>query len=123
MKKFFVAACAAVSLASLFACSSIESTKVDGSTIASNGEAVAVVQATNIGLTLVFNFVTIFESTLDTSVNKLLVTEAKALGGNKVELMYAMEQPKGGIFQWIGPFWGLNLASVSPTMAAGVVVK
>ena len=124
MKKLFVAIVAAVSLASLVACSSIESTKVDGSTIASNGEAVAVVQATNLGLTLIFNFVTIFESTLDTSVNKLLVTEAKALGGNKVELLMAMEYPKGGLFQWFGPGpFGLNLASLSPTMATGIAVK
>jgi hypothetical protein len=122
MKKFLVSMVAALSLASITACSSIESTKVDGSTIASNGEAVAVVQATNLGLTLIFNFVTIFESTLDTSVNKLLVTEAKALGGNRIQLLYAWEYPKGGLFQWFG-YPGLNIISLSPTIAAGVAVR
>lgn len=122
MKKLILAAAAALALATTTACSSIESTKVDGSTIASNGEAIAVIQATNLGLTLVFNFVTVFESTLDTSVNKLLVTEAKALGGNRVELMYAWEYPKGGLFQWFGPTL-LNVVNVSPTVAAGIAVK
>lgn len=124
MKKFFVAIVAALSLSALTACSSVESAKVDGSTIASNGEAVAVVQATNLGLYLIFNFVPIFESTLDTVVNKLLVTEAKALGGNKVELMMAMEYPKGGLFQWFGPGpFGLNLVNLSPAYANGIAVK
>lgn len=122
MKKFFVALVASLSL-SLSACSSVESAKVDGSTIASNGEAVAVVQATNLGLYLLFNFVPIFESTLDTVVNKLLVTEAKALGGNKVELMTALEYPKGGLFQWFGIGGGLNIVNLSPAFASGIAVK
>lgn len=123
MKKFFVAMMTAITLSALTACSSVESAKVDGSTIASNGEAVAVVQATNLGIYLLFNFVPLVESTLDTVVNKLLVTEAKALGGNKVELMMAVEYPKGGIFQWFGPAGGLNIVNFSPSFASGVVVK
>lgn len=123
MKKFVVALVAALSLSALTACSSVESAKVDGSTIASNGEAVAVVQATNLGLYLIFNFVPIFESNLDTVVNKLLVTEAKALGGNKVELMFAWEWPKGGIFQWFAGAPGINLANPSPAYASGIAVK
>ena len=123
MKKFVVALVAALSLSALTACSSVESAKVDGSTISSNGEAVAVVQATNLGLYLLFNFVPIFESNLDVVVNKLLVTEAKALGGNRVELMMAFEYPKGGIFQWFSPLGGLNIINLSPAYANGVAVK
>ena len=78
MKKFLVAAVAAMSITAL-ACTSVESAKVDAATIASNGEAVAVVQATTLGIYLIFNFVALVESNLDVAVNKTLVTEAKAL--------------------------------------------
>src|SRR5688572_4687252 len=96
MKKFLVALVAALSITAL-ACTSVESAKVDAATIASNGDAVAVVQAVSIGLCLIFHFVVITESNLDTVVNKLLVTEAKALGGNKVQLLGAGQMPAGSI--------------------------
>ena len=118
MKKFFVAAIAALSITAL-ACTSVDSAKVDASTIASNGEAVAVVQAVSLGLCLIFHFVPIASNDLDTVINKVLITEAKALGGSKVELLAAGTQPTGSIlFQlthnWIG---------FDPAMAVGIAVK
>lgn len=118
MKKYLLSLMAAFSICVATGCSSVESAKVDGSTIASHGEAVAVIQATNLGLYLLFNFIPVFESNLDTVVNKLLVTEAKALGGNKVELLTAFEMPKSGIFALTSPF-----ALVAPAYASGVAVK
>jgi hypothetical protein len=118
MKKFLVAMIASVAL--LSACSSIESTKVNSADIsaANNAEAVAVIQATNMGLYLFFYFVPIFTSDLDTVVNKLLVAEAKALGGNKVELLGAAETPKSGIFALFG-----NILSPGMAQATGLAVK
>ncbi len=96
MKKNLTALVAALVLATS-ACQSVESTKVDEATIASNGNAVAVVQCAAIGLTAIFHFITITEASLDTVINKMLVAEAKALGGNKVQLLTALETPKGGL--------------------------
>ncbi len=121
MKKFLVAAVAALSITA--ACTSVESAKVDAATISSNGEAVAVVQATTLGIYLIFNFVALVESNLDVAVNKTLVTEAKALGGNKVQLLSVFEYPKGGLFKWFGPIYGLNIVNLSPSFASGVAVK
>ncbi|MCP4499844.1 MAG: hypothetical protein GY822_07770 [Deltaproteobacteria bacterium] len=118
MKKFLVAMVAALSISAL-ACTSVESAKVDPATIAANGEAVAVVQATTLGLCLIFHFVPIVESNLDTVINKVLVAEAKALGGNKVDLKGFMEMPHGSILFQL--FHGILL--VDPAFAEGVVVK
>lgn len=118
MKKHLLSLIAAFSICVATGCSSVESAKVDGSTIASHGEAVAVIQATNLGFYLFFNLIPIFESNLDTVVNKLLVTEAKALGANKVELSIAAEVPKSGIFALMNP-----VAAPMPAYASGVAVK
>jgi len=118
MKKFLVAMIAALSITAL-ACTSVESAKVDPATIAANGEAVAVVQATTLGLCLIFHFVPITESNLDTVINKVLVAEAKALGGNKVDLKGFFEMPHGSILFQLGH----NILNVDPAFAEGVVVK
>jgi hypothetical protein len=118
MKKFLTAAVASLALMTS-ACQSVESTKVDSATIASNGDAVAVVQCTAIGLTALFHFVTITEASLDTVINKMLVAETKALGGNKVQLLSAVEMPKGGlIFRLLG-----GIVNLPPAMATGIAVK
>jgi hypothetical protein len=117
MKKF-LAILLASAVVSSSACTSIESTKVTAETIASNGEAVAVVQATAVGLSLILHFITITEASLDTTVNKLLVTEAKALGGNKLQLLNANEEPKKGIFCLTGSVIGFPFS-----VASAVVVK
>lgn len=118
MKKFLAAAIASLALAGS-ACQSVESTKVDPATIASNGEAVAVVQCVALGLTAIFHFVTITEASLDTVINKMLVAEAKALGGNKVQLLAAGETPKGGLlFKLAG-----GILMLPPAGAVGIAVK
>lgn len=118
MKNFLAAIVASVALMTT-ACQSVESTKVDPATIASNGEAVAVVQCVALGLTAIFHFVTITEASLDTVINKMLVAEAKALGGNKVQLLAAMETPKGGLlFKLAG-----GILMLPPAAAVGIAVK
>ena len=118
MKKFLVAAIAAFALATS-ACTSIDSAKVDGSTIASNGEAVAVVQAVTLGFSLFFDFVVLTESDLDLVVNKVLVTEAKALGGNKVGLKAFGQMPDGSILFQLSH----GIAILPPAMAIGIAGK
>lgn len=115
MKKAFVAVVAAASLA---ACTSVETATVSGSEIAANGEAVAVVQATALGLTAIFHMVDLVQSDLDTVVNKLLVAEAKAMGASKVDLKGASTTPRHGIFALMGGIIGVPASS-----AMGVAVK
>jgi hypothetical protein len=118
MKKFLIATVAAIALMGS-SCQSVESTKVDPATIASNGEAVAVVQCVALGLTAIFHFITITEASLDVVINKMLVAEAKALGGNKVQLLAAMETPKGGLlFKLMG-----SIVMLPPAGAVGIAVK
>jgi hypothetical protein len=125
MKKILTALMASFLLATT-ACQSVETTKVDSTTIASQGEAVAVVQCTALGLTAIFHFVTITEASLDTVINKMLVAEAKALGGNKVQLLSAHETPKGGLlFKLFGGIIGIGLPTgMGPQASAtGIAVK
>jgi len=118
MKNFLAATVASIALMTT-ACQSVESTKVDPATIASNGEAVAVVQCVALGLTAIFHFVTITEASLDTVINKMLVAEAKALGGTKVQLLMAGETPKGGLlFKLAG-----GIINLPPAGAVGIAVK
>lgn len=115
MKKSFVAVLAA---ASLVACTSVETATVSGSEIAANGEAVAVVQASALGLTAIFHIVDLVQSDLDTVVNKLLVAEAKAMGASKVDLKGAGTTPRHGIFALMG-----GIIGVTQSAAMGVAVK
>lgn len=103
----------------LSGCTSIESTRVTSSQLVGNGgDAVAVIQVTTIGWTFFFNTVDIVQSDLDETVNKLLVGEAKALGGNKVDLKTATTTPRHGIFRV--PAW---LFGWPMTQATGVAVR
>lgn len=118
MKKILAALVASLALNAL-ACQSVESAKVDPATIASNGEAVAVVQCTALGFSAILHLVTITEASLDTVVNKMMVAEAKALGGNKVQPLAAFEMPKHGlIFALAG-----GIIALPPAMAVGIAVK
>src|SRR3712207_4615201 len=74
MKKFLAAVVASIALMGV-GCQSVESAKVDPATIASNGEAVAIVQCTALGFSALFHFVTITEASIDTVVNKMMVAE------------------------------------------------
>jgi uncharacterized protein YceK len=116
MNKFFMAV--ALSLA-VSGCTSIESATVAGNEIAANGgEAVAVIQANSMGLTLIFHIIDIVSSDLDQVVNKLLVAEAKAMGASKVDLKGASTTPRHGIFALFG-----NIIGITQSGAMGVAVK
>lgn len=116
MKKMLVFLAAAFALA-LVACTSVESAKVNSADIASSSDAVAVVQATKIGFSIIFSFVPIIEASPDDVVNKLLVAEAKALGGNKVELVDMMAMHPNQ--------FPTSLSIVNPALvlATGIAVK
>lgn len=115
MRKLVLAVFAAVSLG---ACTSVETTSVSASEIAADGAPVAVIQASSLGLTAIFHIVTIVDSSLDQVVNKLLVSQAKALGANKVDLKSAGTTPRGGIFALAG-----GIIGVTSSQAVGVAVK
>jgi hypothetical protein len=116
MKKAIVSAIVA---SSLVACTSVETAVVSGNEIsAQGGEPIAVIQGTSIGLTAIFHVVDLVQSDLDTVVNKLLVAEAKAMGGNKVQLLGAGTTPRHGIFALTGGIIGVPMSS-----ATGVAVK
>ena len=115
MKKAFIAVVAAAALA---ACTSVETATVSGSEIAANGEAVAVVQASAIGITVIFHLVDIVGCDLDQVVNKLLVSEAKAMGASKVDLKSASTTPRHGIFALMGTIIGFPTST-----AMGIAVK
>lgn len=120
MKKLLTALAAALTMTSLVACTSIESTKVNGAEFSTNNgsEAVAVVQVTTLGLSAILHLITIADASLDQVVNKALVAEAKMNAGNKVELLSAFEAPKKGIFMLSGGIIGVPMAS-----ATGIAVK
>ena len=117
MKKLL--ASAAMCAVGLVGCTSIETATVAPSDIvATGGEAVAVVQAEAMGLTAIFHIVDIVGCDLDQVVNKLLVSEAKAMGGSKIDLKSAMTTPRHGLFALTGGIIGVPIA-----MAGGIVVK
>lgn len=123
MKKFLAAIAASLMLLGV-GCQSVESAKVDPATIASNGEAVALVQCTALGFSALFHFVTITEASLDTVVNKMMVAEAKALGGNRVQLLTAMELPTHGlIFRLSGGIISYFGGMPPAAMATGIAVR
>ncbi len=115
MKKLFLAALVSASLAG---CTSVETATVASSEIAANGEAIAVVQASSLGLTAIFHIIDLVQSDLDVVVNRLLVSEAKAMGATKIDLKSASTTPRHGIFALAGTLIGITQSS-----ATGVAVK
>ena len=96
MKKSLLAAVAA---ASLVGCTSVESATVASSEIVANGgESIAVIQADALGFSLFLHFVTVVNADLDYTINKVLVSEAKAMGATKVDLKNASTTPTHGIY-------------------------
>jgi len=116
--RFILAIALALSLVA-GACTSVDTAKVDPGTIAANGEAVGVVQAVTLGFSLIFDFVVITESDLDLVINKVLIAEAKAIGGNKVELLAAGQMPDGSILFQLAH----GIVMLPPAGAVGVAVK
>ena len=78
----------------------------------------AVIQGTALGLTAIFHVIDLVQSDLDTVVNKLLVAEAKAMGGNRIQLLGAGTTPRHGIFALSGTIIGFPISQ-----ATGVAVK
>ena len=118
MKKILVSLAAALSFA-LVACSSVQTAKVNSADIASSSDAVAIVQATELGFNALFGFVPLADASLDSVVNKTLIAEAKAMGGNKVEIvtMFRMNPDQF-------PFFLMNgILNVQVAMATGLAVK
>ena len=115
---------AVVLAAAVSGCTSIESAVVASNEVTSSGgEAIAVVQVTSMGWTLLFHLVDIVVSDLDQVINKLLVGEAKAMGGSKIDLKSASTSPRQGIFRLVGLPLVLNLTSPVFSSAVGVVLK
>jgi len=115
MKRFLVVLVGAAFLA----CTSIESTIVASNEIvASEGEAVAVIQANSLGWTFFWHLLTVIESDLNQVVNKMLVAEAKSMGAHKIDLKGAATSPRGGL-------WGLSaiLMGMPSSSAVGVAIK
>ena len=118
MKKMLMGALVAVSLSAV-GCTSVESAQVSpGDIAATGGEALAVIQAESLGLTAIFHIVDIVASDMDQVVTKLMVSEAKAMGGSKVDLKMAMTTPRHGLFALSG-----GIIGVPVSMASGIVVK
>ena len=116
MKKAILSAIVA---SSLVACTSVETAVVSGNEIAATGgEPIAVIQGNALGLTAIFHVVDLVQSDLDTVVNRLLVAEAKAMGGNKVQLLSAGTTPRHGIYALTGGIIGVPMSH-----ATGVAVK
>jgi hypothetical protein len=115
MRKVILAAAAALSLVS---CKSIEMANVSSAEIASKGEAIAVIQASSVGFTAFLNYVVITDSSLEQVVNRLLVAEAKAMGGSKVELINASTSPRNGIYAIPS-----LLVGFPSSQATGIVLK
>ena len=114
---------AVVLAAAVSGCTSIESAVVASNEVTSSGgEAIAVIQVTSMGWTLLFHLVDIVPSDLDQVINKLLVGEAKAMGGSKIDLKSASTTPRQGIFRLVG-FPVLNITSPVFSNAMGVVLK
>ena len=120
MKKGFLAVALAVAASG---CTSVESAIVASNEVTANGgEAVAVIQVTSMGWTLLFHIVEIVTSDLEQVINKLLVGEAKAMGASKVDLKSANTTPRHGVFAVFG-YQGLNLTGPTFSSAMGVAVK
>jgi len=116
MKKALAALIAALATS---ACTSVETaTVMKEEVVAQGGEAMAVIQADAIGFTAIFHIVDIVRSDLDVVVNKLLVSEAKALGATRVVLQRAQTTPRHGIFAITGGIIGFPLSH-----AEGVAVR
>ncbi len=112
----------AVLIASTLACTSVETAVVSrDDVVATGGDAVAVIQGTAIGFSLLFHTVDVVPADLDVVVNKLLVSEAKAMGASKVDLKEAYSLPRHGIFHVLN----CPAVIICPTSAnaSGIAVK
>ena len=93
--------------------------KVNPADISANGDAIAVIDSHGCALTFFFHLAQPWEEgTLKHVIKKELVTKAKQLGANKVELLNASETPKNGLYALTG-----NIIGISAASASGVAIK
>lgn len=123
MKKMLVSLVAAFAFAAV-GCSSVETAKVNSADIASSSDAVAIIQASELGMNLLWGFVPIADANLDSVVNKSLIAEAKAMGGNKVEIvsMFATN-PDQFPFNFQPILYLPGLLNIQYAYATGLAVK
>ena len=119
MKKAILSAVAA---SSLIACTSVESAVVSSAELSTRGDAIAVIQTNALGLTALFHIIDIVQSDLDTVVNRLLVSEAKAMGASRVELTSARTTPRHGLYALTGVF-PFVVIGITESQAVGVAIK
>ena len=109
----------AIVCAALLACNSIDSTVVASNEIVTTeGEAIAVIQASTMGISLFFHLVSLVDWDLDKSINKMLIAEAKSMGANKVDLKGAATTPRHGLYALAG-----HLLAFPSSYAVGVAIK
>ncbi|MFN0062877.1 MAG: hypothetical protein ACKVPX_10215 [Myxococcaceae bacterium] len=114
-------------LVALSACTSLESATVSTTEVAAEGgDAIAVIQATSLGWTLFFHLIDIVHSDFDNTVNRLLVSEAKAMGASRIDIKDAYTTPRGGFWAVFNPLnCGpvLNLTCFPYTEVTAIAVK
>ena len=109
----------AIVCAALMACTSIDTAVVASNDIVtSEGEAIAVIQASTTGISLFFHMISLVDWDLDKSVNKMLIAEAKSMGANKVDLKGAWTTPRHGLYALAG-----QLLAFPSSQAVGVAIK
>src|SRR5450432_2417187 len=80
-------------------CTSIETGTLSGNEVlAAGGEPVAIVQVTTVGFSLFFGLVDVVTTDIE-QTTKVLINEAKAMGGSRVEIKSAHSSPRHGVFK------------------------
>jgi len=102
----------------LLGCTSVESASINSADFATSGDAIAVIQASALGLTFLANTIEAVPSDLDVVVNRLLITEAKAMGASRIELKSASTTARQGIYRLPALIVG-----VPSSTAVGIAIK
>ncbi|MEW5851174.1 MAG: hypothetical protein AB2A00_20470 [Myxococcota bacterium] len=125
MKRAWTAV-ALVGLLGLVACAAVDSAKVDGTRVAAQGgEPVAVISTWQGGFTLFWGLVPLGPAgqTLDDAIHKNLITEAKAHGGDRVQMVTVFSLPADHLFARIQPLLLLpGLLNFHFAYASGIAV-
>ena len=107
-----------LSLLLLAGCTSIETGAIsDADVVAVGGAPQGIVQVTTVGLSLFFGLVDVVGTDID-STTKLLVAEAKAMDGTRVEIKSVHTTPRHGVFKLL-----CALVCFPTTEVVGVAVK
>jgi hypothetical protein len=100
------------------ACTSIETGVIsDADYVGVGGAPQGIVQVTTVGFSLFFGLVDVVGTDIDTTT-KLLVAEAKAMDGTKVEIKSVHTSPRHGVFKLL-----CALVCFPSTEVVGVAIK